>query len=227
MLNIPIHISLVFGLTTLLAASLCYAAGNRSKWTVVLIAAWLALQTAVALSGFYLKTDVMPPRCALLFWPPVVLISVLLCSQRGRNYLDRLDPRILTILHSVRLLTALVFYWLFLNRAVPHLLTAGGRNADVLAGLTAPLIYYFGYVRKSLSQRIIWIWNLIGLGLLLNLVVQAILSGPFPFQQFAFDQPDIAFLYFPFVWMPCCVVPLLLLSHLAVLRQLPWAGRIK
>ena len=68
----------------------------------------------------------------------------------------------------------------------------------MLAGLTAPLIYYFGYVRKSLSQRIIWIWNLIGLGLLLNLVVQAILSGPFPFQQFAFDQPDIAFLYFPF-----------------------------
>ena len=76
MLNIPTHISLVFGLTTLLAASLFYAAGNRSKWTVVLIAAWLALQTAVALSGFYLKTDVMPPRCALLFWPPVVLISV-------------------------------------------------------------------------------------------------------------------------------------------------------
>jgi hypothetical protein len=187
----------------------------------------LTLQAAVALSGFYTKTDVMPPRCVLLFWPPVILIGALFCSKPGRNYLDQLDLGFLTVLHSVRMLTALVFYWLFLNRAVPQLLTTGVRNPDLLAGLTAPLVYYFGFVRKSISRRIIWVWNLIGLGLLLNLVVNAILSGPFPFQQFAFDQPDIAFLYFPFVWMSCCVVPLLLIAHLAALRQLQRATRIK
>jgi hypothetical protein len=58
------------------------------------------------------------------------------------------------------------------------------------------------------------------LGLLINIVSNAILSAPFPFQQFAFDQPNIAVLYFPFIWLPCCVVPLVLLSHLAAIRQL-------
>jgi hypothetical protein len=64
------------------------------------------------------------------------------------------------------------------------------------------------------------IWNVICLGLLFNIVINAILSAPFPIQRFAFDQPDVAVLYFPFTWLPCCVVPVVLLSHLAVLRQL-------
>jgi hypothetical protein len=37
---------------------------------------------------------------------------------------------------------------------------------------------------------------------------------------FAFDQPNIAVLYFPFNWLPSCIVPLVLLSHLAAIRQL-------
>jgi hypothetical protein len=47
----------------------------------------------------------------------------------------------------------------------------------------------------------------------------------FPFQQFAFDQPNIAVLYFPFIWLPSCVVPLVLLSHLAAIRQLSNYGK--
>jgi hypothetical protein len=39
-------------------------------------------------------------------------------------------------------------------------------------------------------------------------------------QQIAFDQPNIGVMYFPFVWLPACIVPLVLLSHLASLYQL-------
>ena len=67
---------------------------------------------------------------------------------------------------------------------------------------------------------IILIWNFICFGLLINIVVNAILSAPFPFQKFAFDHPNIAILYFPFVWLPCCIVPIVLLSHLAAIRQI-------
>ncbi|MEO8588376.1 MAG: hypothetical protein ABI432_03330 [Flavobacteriales bacterium] len=63
-------------------------------------------------------------------------------------------------------------------------------------------------------------WNIACIGLLVNIVARAVLSAPFPFQQLAFDQPNIAVLYFPFVWLPCCVVPLVLLAHLATLRKL-------
>ena len=40
------------------------------------------------------------------------------------------------------------------------------------------------------------------LALLVNIVGNAILSAPFQFPQFAFDQPNHAVLYFPFIWLP-------------------------
>jgi hypothetical protein len=64
------------------------------------------------------------------------------------------------------------------------------------------------------------VWNFICLGLLLNIVINAILAAPFPFQQFAFDQPNRGVLYFPFIWLPGFIVPAVLLSHLVNIRQL-------
>ena len=99
-------------------------------------------------------------------------------------------------------------------------MTFEGRNFDILAGLTAPLVYYFGFIKPRLSRKTMLAWNFICLLLLINIIVNAVLSAPFPFQQFAFDQPNIAVLYFPFIWLPCCVVPLVLFAHLAAIRQL-------
>jgi len=64
------------------------------------------------------------------------------------------------------------------------------------------------------------LWNVMALALLLNIVINALLSAPFPFQQFAFDQPNIAILYFPFVWLPSFIVVTVLFSHLVSLRKL-------
>ena len=75
-------------------------------------------------------------------------------------------------------------------------------------------------MKKQINKNVILLWNFICIGLLFNIVINAVLSAPFPFQKFGFDQPDIAVLYFPFVWLPCCVVPLVLFSHLVTIRQL-------
>ena len=120
----------------------------------------------------------------------------------------------------MRIPVELTLLWLFLYKAVPELMTFEGRNFDILSGLSAPIIYYFGFVKKQLSSKIILLWNFICLGLLFNIVIHAILSAPFYFQQFAFNQPNIALLYFPFVWLPACIVPLVLFSHLVSIRRI-------
>jgi hypothetical protein len=56
--------------------------------------------------------------------------------------------------------------------------------------------------------------------LVIIIVMLAILSSPTQFQQLAFEQPNIAIAYFPFVWLPSIVVPIVLISHLAAIRQL-------
>ncbi|WP_208646852.1 hypothetical protein [Pedobacter jejuensis] len=64
------------------------------------------------------------------------------------------------------------------------------------------------------------VWTFICLGLLLNIVVNAVLSASSPFQQFGFDQPNVTILNFPFSWLPAFIVPLVLFAHLATIRRL-------
>lgn len=218
--NLPAFISIVFGLTTLLTVGLFYKATNNSKLTLVILLIWLAIQAAIGLSGFYTVTDTIPPRFLLLVVPPILLIIGLFTTSSGRQYIDSLDIKTLTILHTIRIPVEVVLFWLFVNRTVPELMTFEGRNFDIISGLTAPAIFYFGFIKNQIDKKLILVWNFICLGLLINIVVNAVLSAPFPFQKFAFDQPNIAVLYFPFNWLPSCVVPLVLLSHLATIRQL-------
>ena len=212
--------SLVFALTTLLTVFLFYKAANYSKVVLFTLFVWLAAQGFIALSGFYTHTNVLPPRFALAILPPLIFIVYLISSQRGRQFTASLDLKTLTLLHTIRIPVELVLLWLFIQYKVPQLMTFEGRNFDILSGITAPLVYYFGFVKPQWSKKIVLVWNFICLGLLINIVMIAIFSAPFPFQKLAFEQPNIAVFYFPFVWLPCCVVPLVLLSHLSAIQQL-------
>ena len=99
-------------------------------------------------------------------------------------------------------------------------MTFEGRNFDILAGITAPIMYYLVFVKQSMSKKTLLFWNFACLALLLNIVINAILSAPLPFQQFAFEQPNIAILYFPFNLLPSIVVPVVLFAHLVAIRRL-------
>ena len=220
LLQLPLYVSLIFCLTTLLTAWFFYRATHQSKVSLLVLLVWLAIQTALGLSGFYLKTDTLPPRFPALVAPPLLLLIGLLLTKQGRTFLNSLSLSRLTLLHVVRIPVELVLYWLFLAKAVPDIMTFEGRNFDILSGLTAPLIYYFGFVRKILPRSVLLIWNLICLGLLINIVAMAALSVPSPFQQLAFEQPNRAILYFPFVWLPSVVVPIVLLAHVAAIGRL-------
>ncbi|HEY1060693.1 MAG TPA: hypothetical protein VGE44_03370 [Daejeonella sp.] len=225
--NLPSYISILFGLTTIATAWIFYKAAGNSKPVLMVILIWLAVQAFIASSGFYTVTDTFPPRFLLLVLPPFLAIAGLFMSPKGRNFIDSLNLKSLTILHTIRIQVEIVLYFLFTSKVIPELMTFEGRNFDVLSGITAPLIFYFAFVKKRFGRKIILIWNVICLGLLINIVINAVLSAPFPFQQFAFNQPNIAVLYFPFIWLPCCVVPLVLLSHLSAIRQLSNNGKKK
>ncbi len=218
--NLPIHINVVFGITTFLTVWLFYKAAHNSKTFLLLTMAWLAIQSVIGISGFYVITSATPPRFPLLIIPPLLSIIALFVTAKGRKFLDGLDAKTMTILHTVRIPVEIVLLWLSMYQMVPKLMTFEGRNFDIVSGITAPLVFYFGYVKPTLSRNVMLTWNIVCLGLLINIVTNAALSVPAPFQKFAFDQPNIGILHFPIIWLPCCVVPIVLLSHLATIRQL-------
>ena len=58
-----------------------------------------------------------------------------------------------------------------------------------------------------------------GLGLLANIVIIAVLSFPSPIQQFGFEQPNIGLAYFPFIWLPAIIVPIVLFCASGVIVE--------
>jgi hypothetical protein len=228
--NLPIYITIVFILTTLISLvifhfAVLHSSSNNSvrnaKIILSVLSFWLVIQAVVSLNDFYSNdTTGVPPRFVFAFLPPFMTIIILFLTKRGLAFIDNLPLVNITYLNMVRIPVEIILYWLLLHKAVPKVMTFEGRNFDILSGITAPLIAYFGFTLGKLSNKIILYWNVIALFLLLNVLTIGILSAPFVFQAFSFLQPNIAILHFPFVWLPAFIVPLILFGHLVSIRQL-------
>jgi hypothetical protein len=217
--NLPLYITIIFDFITLVTVLLFFKATNYSRPVIFLLVLWLVLQGLISLTGFYTVSNTIPPRFILLVLPPLVVIATLFFTLKGRMFIDSLDIKTLTLLHTIRIAVEIILFLVFLQKGIPGIMTFEGRNFDIISGLTAPFIYYFGFIKKQLNEKIIAAWNIVCLVLLINIVITAILSAPFAFQKLAFEQPNVAILYFPFVWLPCCIVPIVLFSHLVAIRR--------
>lgn len=218
--HLPVYIGSVFAAGALFTLVVLYKASHNAKPFLLAVLLWLALQSIVSLSGFYTVITGRPPRFPLLLLPSLVFITMLFLTKKGRRFINGFDVKIVTLLHVVRIPVELTLYWLYLYKYIPQVMTFEGRNFDILCGLTAPLVYYFGYRKQVLNRYVLLAWNIVCLLLLINIVGTAILSVPLPFQRLAFDQPAVALFYFPFIWLPGFIVPAVLLAHLVSIRQL-------
>jgi hypothetical protein len=229
--NLPIYISITFGITTLVTLLLLVWTVKKSPVVstqklalpiFIALSLWLVIQAFITLKGVYhTNTQSFPPKIVLLgVLPMLILLLLLFVTSKGKLWMDTLPLKNLTYLHTIRIPVEIVLFWLFQHKYIPELMTFEGRNFDILAGITAPIIAYFGFTPLKTSKKVLLVWNFICLGLLMNIVINALFSTPTPFQQFAFDQPNIAILYFPISWLPTFIVPIVLFAHVVSIRQL-------
>ena len=225
--TLPAYVSIVFILTTFAAIGFLLQATKavgltklHSRILIFVLPLWIMFQGVLAVGGFYLKTDVMPPRIALAgVWPAVLLIVIYFIFFR-RSYIERLPLKLLTLVHVVRIPVEITLLWLYLGGQVPRMMTFEGLNFDILSGVFAIVAFAVGFQRNIAVKPVLITFNILGLLLLINIVSIAILSLPTPIQRLNFDQSNWAVLYFPYVWLPTIVVPIVLFSHLASLWQL-------
>ena len=220
-------ISVTFILTTFLCVGILFQAIKQTvlhttpaKIVVFTIGFWLIFTAILAKGGFFEDTASVPPRIALLGIIPALFFIALLFAAYRSTFIEKLPLRTLTILHIIRIPVEIVLLWLFQSGFVPRSMTFEGNNFDILTGITAPLIYFIAFRAKKVNRPVLIVWNLLALGLLVNVFATAILSFPSPMQQLSLDQPNTAIMYFPLVWLPTVVVPIVLFSHFASLWKL-------
>jgi len=223
----PPSISITFMLTTFLCVGILFSAIKGSvlhtvaaKLVVFLIGFWLLFTAILAKGGFYEMTETFPPRVVLLgVLPANLLILALFIFFRG-SFIEKLPLKTLTILHFIRIPVEITLLWLFQQSLVPKAMTFEGSNFDIISGITAPIVYLMAFRGKTVNRPLLIVWNLLALGLLANIVITALLAFPSPVQQIAFDMPNRAIMYFPLIWLPAVVVPVVLFCHLASLWKL-------
>jgi hypothetical protein len=224
--SLPFYVTVVFVLTTLLTIGFLFRSFRDIRLPrmapaplIFLIPFWMFLTAWLAMGGFYEQFQYVPPRLAIFgVFPALVLIALYFIFFR-RSFIERLSLPVLTLLHVIRIPVELVLLCLFRFGFIPQIMTFEGRNFDILSGLTAPLVFWMAFRGGRINKPLLIGWNLITLGLLANIVIIAILSAPTPMQKFGFEQPNVGVVYFPFIWLPTIIVPIVLFAHLASLLQ--------
>lgn len=217
--ELPIHIPLVFMATTLLALILFYWA-TRSRWLLIIALALGTAQGVLSYQGFFFAPEAIPPRILFVIMPAVILILIAFTTRAGRLFMDGINMERYTWLHIVRIPVELVILWLSLEQLMPESMSFEGRNFDIFSGITAPIIAYWGLRKGKIGKGGLLAWNVLCLMLVLQVVVTGVFSAPSPFQQLDFDQPNVGVLYFPYVWLPGIIVPMVIFGHLAAIRRL-------
>ncbi len=201
-----------------IATLLCFYLGtDKNKTALTIYSVWIIIISLLSLNDFFEDTSAIPPRIAFAV-VPTVFFTIFLYRKITTT---SIDIKILTALHIIRIPVETNLYQLFLNKKIPVLMTFEGYNFDIISGITA-LIFccYFIISKKLISDKILIIWNICGIIMLTIIVSISILSAKTPFQQIAFEQPNIAINEFPNTLLPAVIVPLVLLSHLLALKKL-------
>jgi hypothetical protein len=192
-----------------------------TRATAAALVAWLGLTAAVSASGV-LEAPVLPPR-ALFFMVATNLAAVVFAFTRPGTRLLALPVAALVAFHAFRLPLELVLHQWYAEGVLPEQMTYVGRNLDIVTGILA-LVIGLALWRRAPIRPLVWLFNLVGFALLLNVATIAVLSSPVPFRAFPNDPPVLLVFHAPYGWIiPMCVAPALA-GHLLLFRWL-WRTR--
>lgn len=226
--DIPSYVSYTFATCVIITFGFIYFAVNKAAgrgnnipiFFTTFIAAWIFIVSLLSLLGFFSNQNIFPPPLFLSLGFLIVLISSLFLFPTTRSFIARLPITTLTYVHVIRVPIEIVLWWLFVFETLDKSMTFQGFNYDILSGISAPIAGLFFVGIKSKSRFAAIAWNILALGLLINIVIRAALATPYFFDSSIHLQPNIAMFYFPYILLPLFVVPVVFFSHLVSLYQL-------
>jgi hypothetical protein len=217
--NLPNWINWLFLLTVILTVGVFHFANGKPTKLTFFILIWSLVHSILAYTGFYEKTDLIPPRFLLILIPVLLFIIFGLTKKRLNWITQKRRTDLSTFLHTIRIPVEIILFYLFMDKMLPELMTFEGRNFDILAGISAPLIGIL-WLKKIINRNALMIWNVFGLFLILFVFINGILSSELPIQIFGFEQPTKAINYFPFVLLPTTIVPIVIYTHITDIIRL-------
>jgi hypothetical protein len=188
--------------------------------TTTVAVIWMLLLGILSSQGFFAQFDSIPPKPLLAVLPPIILLSILAFTKGFASILAVTPAHWLVFFQSFRIAVELLLWQAYERGLLPVQMTFEGRNFDILSGILALLAGYMLWKHQKGARTVGIIYNFIGLILLLNIVIVAILSMPTPFRYFMNEPANTIVAQFPFIYLPGVLVVLAFAFHVFSLRQL-------
>jgi hypothetical protein len=195
-------------------------AGLPPQAILGLLVAYLVIPGALAGMNLLDRYDVVPPPPLLLLLGLSVLTAAIAFGPLGAHLADRVALGAIVALQAFRIPVELLLHRLYLEGSVPVQMTYSGRNFDIVSGITGLLLGAWLLSGRPVPRGLVLAWNVLGLALLANILVIAVLSTPVPFRRWTEGPTHELPSTFPWIWLPSFLVQVALGSHLLVFRRL-------
>jgi hypothetical protein len=219
MSSTTLFVALVLAVAVLVTLGL-KRAGLGGAAIVFVVLAYLVVPGVLAGRGMLDRYDPLPAPALLLLLGLSVLTAVLVFSSPGARLAVRVPLASVVALQAFRIAVEWLLHRFHVEGLVPVQMTYAGRNFDIVSGATGLVLGLWLLGGRPVSHGVLLAWNVLSLGLLLNIVTVAALSTPVPFRQFLEGPPNLLPSTLPYVWLPSFLVQLALASHLLVFRKL-------
>jgi hypothetical protein len=187
--------------------------------SLLAVAVWIAIVTILALKDFFADFSHLPPRPLFAILLPLPFILIAAFSKTGTELLRATPSHWLIYMQTFRIAVEILLWIAFIRALLPVQMTFEGRNFDVLSGILALPAGWAVARNPSGSRLVAIIYNLVGLLLLINILVIAVLSMPTSLRYFMNEPANTIVAEFPFIYLPAILVLLAYTLHIFSLRQ--------
>lgn len=186
---------------------------NKVFKVLFLILAWIGYQFMLSVSG--LLSDLgLPPRVPLLIIvPSFIFTGIFLYKNRKHSLLDHIPLHWLVFFQSFRIFVELLIWGNFKKGFIPVQTTFEGWNFELEFAITA-LIIGFLFLKKKVSQKIILLWNYLGLAML-AIIVAIFMTSLYTPSLWGSETTEITaeFAKFPYLLIASFFMPLAVFVH--------------
>lgn len=211
------HFSItVFSVFSLLMLSLALFTFQRSGVSRKVVVGFL-IYLVVFFVVVYLKLaeTFFMPVAPLLFLSVFAGSAYLSFSKVGLQISDTFSFRFLVGVQAFRLPLELILHHWADIKTIPETMTWTGQNWDIISGFVS--LVAIPFVNKNL--KVVWLVQILGFSLLLNVLRVVILSLPLPF-SWPLENPLLLIMYQPYALIGPLFVGVALTFHLIVFRKL-------
>lgn len=201
------------------------SAARQGAIAAVLSLAWIAVTGLLASRGVLRMWG--PPTMGLVLGPAFLIPVAIALSPLGRQLVAGIPIAWLVGFQGFRIIVEMLLHRAYVEGLMPVQMSWSGRNLDVVSGVTAVAVGL--WLARSLrpSSLLVALWNTLGVALVANILLVALLSAPTPFRVFTNDPPNVWITRAPWVWLPSVMVLAAILGHALVIRWLIAQTRVR